>query len=165
MLLEKGHIRSFRKEDYPACAKIYKEGMSTGIATFETRVPEWKQWNKKFVTACRLVACIDDDIVGWIALSPFSSREVYKGVAEVTLYVASNVRGKGVGKQLLKECIDLSEKNGFWTLQAKIFSLNKPSLQLFENCGFRTVGVREKLGMRDGIWYDNVLMERRSKLK
>ena len=165
MLLEKGYIRSFRKEDYPACAKIYEEGMSTGIATFETQVPEWKQWNKKYVTACRLIACIDDEVVGWIALSPFSSREVYKGVVEVTLYVASNARRKGVGKRLLTACIDQSKKEGFWTLQAKIFSLNKASIRLFENCGFRTVGVREKLGMRDGIWYDNVLMERRSKLK
>ena len=165
MLLEKVYIRSFRKEDYPACAKIYEEGMSTGIATFETQVPDWEQWNKKFVKACRLVACIDDEVVGWIALSPFSSREVYKGVAEVTLYITSNARGKGVGKQLLKECIDLSENNGFWTLQAKIFSLNKPSLRLFEISGFRTVGLREKLGQRDGKWFDNVLMERRNKLK
>ncbi len=139
--------------------------MATGIATFETRVPGWKQWDQKFLTPCRLVACIDNEVVGWIALSPFSSREVYIGVAEVTLYIASNARRKGVGKQLLQECIDLSEKEGFWTLQAKVFSKNKPSLRLFENCGFRTVGVREKLGMRDGIWYDNVLMERRTSLK
>ena len=162
MLLEKVYIRSFKKEDYPACAKIYEEGMATGIATFETRVPDWEQWDLKFLTPCRLVAYLEENIVGWIALTPFSSREVYKGVAEVTLYVASNARGKGVGKRLLKECIDLSEKEGFWTLQAKVFSKNKPSLQLFENCGFRTVGVREKLGMRDGIWYDNVLLERRA---
>lgn len=139
--------------------------MATGIATFETRVPGWKQWDQKFLTPCRLVACIDNEVVGWIALSPFSSREVYKGVAEVTLYIASNARRKGVGKQLLQECIDLSEKKGFWTLQAKIFSQNYSSLILFKKCGFRIVGVREKLGMRDGIWYDNVLMERRTSLK
>lgn len=165
MLLEKVYIRSFNKEDYPACAKIYEEGMATGIATFEIRVPDWKQWDLKFLTPCRLVAYIEKNIVGWIALTPFSSREVYKGVAEVTLYVASNARGKGVGKRLLQECIDLGKKEGFWTLQTKIFSKNKPSLGLFENCGFRKVGVREKLGMRDGRWYDNVLMERRMSLK
>jgi len=165
MLLEKVYIRSFKKEDYTACAKIYKDGMATGIATFETQVPDWEHWDQKFLTPCRLVAYIEDEVVGWIALTPFSSREVYKGVAEVTLYVASNSRGKGVGTHLLKGCIDLSEKEGFWTLQAKIFLQNKSSLQLFKNCGFRNVGVRKKLGMRDGIWYDNMLMERRTSLK
>lgn len=165
MLLEKVYIRTFKKEDYPACATIYKEGMATGIATFETRVPDWEQWDQKFVSPCRLVACIDDEVVGWIALSPFSSREVYKGVAEVSLYITGDVQKKGVGKRLLIECIDQSEKEGFWTLQAKIFSLNKPSLLLFEKCGFRTVGVRERLGNRDGVWHDNVLMEKRSTIK
>ena len=165
MLLENCNIRSFTKDDYPACAKIYEEGIATGIATFETTVPNWEQWEAKFIAAFTLVFLEDGSILGWVALSPFSSREVYRGVAEVTLYIDQEARGKGVGKMLLRECIKQSEDGGIWTLQAKIFPQNKPSLSLFEKCGFRVVGVRDKLGKRDGVWYDNVLMERRSELK
>lgn len=165
MLLEKPHIRFLKKEDYPSCAQIYKEGMATGLATFETQVPDWNTWNKKFLKEVRLLAAIGNEILGWCALSPFSSREVYRGVAEVTLYIDSRSQGKGIGKMLLRECIAQSEEQGIWTLQAKIFSQNKRSLALFEKCGFRIVGVREKLGMRDGIWHDNILMERRTSLK
>lgn len=165
MLLENCNIRSFTKNDYPACAKIYEDGIATGIATFETTVPNWEQWEAKFIAAFTLVVLVDGSIIGWIALSPFSSREVYRGVAEVTLYIDQEARGKGIGKLLLQECIKQSEDGSIWTLQAKIFPQNKPSLSLFEKCGFRVVGVREKLGKRDGIWYDNVLMERRSELQ
>lgn len=155
-------IRSFQKKDYSACAKIYKDGMDTGIATFETKVPDWNAWNAKFLKQCRFVAEANQTILGWCALTPFSSREVYKGVAEVTIYVAKEAQQKGIGKLLLQHLIEESEKVNFWTLQAKIFAENTVSINLHKNCGFRVVGTREKLGMRGGIWYDNVLLERRS---
>ena len=162
-MIAKVHIRLFQKEDYSACAKIYKTGMETGIATFETNVPDWEQWNAKFLAQCRFVAEADHKVVGWSALSPFSSRNVYSGVAEITIYIAPEAQGMGIGKELLQHLVRESEHAGFWTLQAKIFPENTTSIKLHEKCGFRVVGTREKLGMRDGIWYDNVLLERRKK--
>ncbi|RMB63442.1 N-acetyltransferase family protein [Dokdonia sinensis] len=155
-------IREFEKRDFPTCAIIYQEGLDTGIATFETKVPDYQQWNTKYLEQCRFVILSKDEVLGWIALTPFSNRKVYSGVAEVSLYISKTARGNGLGTALLKTCILQSEKEGFWTLQAKIFLQNKGSLHLFETCGFRKVGVREKLGMRNGTWYDNILLERRT---
>jgi L-amino acid N-acyltransferase YncA len=145
-------IRAFKKQDWASVSEIYAEGIVTGIATFETEVPSFDVWDEKFIKRCRLVAEINNEVVGFAVLSQVSKRDVYKGVAEVTVYIAKNQRRKGVGKQLLM------------TLQAGIFSTNKPSIQLHENCGFRIVGIREKIGQLHGIWYDNILMERRSKI-
>lgn len=156
-------IRLFKKKDYSACAKIYKTGMDTGIATFEIKVPDWEKWNTKFLIQCRFVAEADQEVLGWCALSPFSTREVYRGVAEVTIYIAEKAQGKGIGKLLLKHLVAESEHAGFWTLQARIFTENVASIKLHEKCGFRQVGIREKLGQREGVWYDNVLLERRSR--
>ncbi|WP_299217013.1 GNAT family N-acetyltransferase [uncultured Dokdonia sp.] len=163
-MIHQAYIRLFQKEDYAACAKIYKEGMDTGIATFETIVPDWEVWDAKFLFQCRFVAEVDNTVLGWCALSPFSSRKVYSGVAEVTIYIASEAQGMGIGKKLLEQLVTESEGAGFWTLQARIFPENIASIKLHEKCGFRVVGTREKLGMRDGVWYDNVLLERRSDL-
>jgi phosphinothricin acetyltransferase len=157
-------IRTFKKQDWTSVSKIYAEGIATGIATFETEVPSYDIWDDKFIKSCRLVAEVDKDVVGFAILSQVSKRKVYKGVAEVTIYIAKSQRGKGIGNQLLNTLIIESEKEGFWTLQAGIFAENKVSIQLHKHCGFRVVGVREKIGQRDGIWHDNVLMERRSKI-
>jgi L-amino acid N-acyltransferase YncA len=157
-------IRAFKKQDWASVSSIYKEGIATGIATFETEAPSYDVWGEKFIKNCRLVAEINNEVIGFAVLSQVSKRNVYKGVGEVTVYIAKNQRGKGVGKQLLTDLIVASEKEGFWTLQAGIFSTNKPSIQLHENCGFRIVGIREKIGQLHGIWYDNILMERRSKI-
>ena len=156
-------IRTYKKQDWTSVSKIYTEGIATGIATFETEVPSFDVWNEKFIKKCRLVAEINNEVVGFAVLSQVSKRIVYKGVAEVTIYVAQSNRGKGLGELLLNALIDESEKEGFWTLQAGIFSLNKPSIELHEKCGFRVVGIRKKIGKRDGIWYDNHFLERRSK--
>ncbi len=156
------NIRTFKKEDWTSVSKIYAEGIATGIATFETKVPTFDIWDDKFIKKCRLVAEVDKDVVGFAVLSQVSKRAVYKGVAEVTIYIAKNQRGQGIGKQLLDALVIESEKEGFWTLQAGIFAENKVSIQLHKHCGFRVVGIREKIGQRDGIWHDNVLMERRS---
>ena len=157
-------IRAFKKQDWASVSSIYKEGIATGIATFETEAPSYDVWGEKFIKNCRLVAELNNEVIGFAVLSQVSKRNVYKGVGEVTVYIAKNHRGKGVGKQLLMALIVASEKDHFWTLQAGIFSTNKPSIQLHENCGFRIVGIREKIGQLHGIWYDNILMERRSKI-
>lgn len=158
------NIRPLLQKDYTTCAQIYKEGMDTGMATFETQVPDWVSWDAKFLKSCRFVAVQGEEIVGWVALTRFSTREVYKGVVEVTLYISKTARGKGVGRALLIASIKESERAGFWTLQAKIFAQNEASMALFQKCGFKIVGVREKLAMRDGKWHDNVLLEKRSGL-
>ncbi len=156
-------IQPFTQSDWPMISRIYKEGIDTGIATFETKVPDWKQWSASHTTSCRLKAIIGDEIAGWAALSPTSKRKVYKGVAEVSIYITSTFRKLGIGKLLLSELIHQSEHAGFWTLQASIFSKNKSSIALHKSLGFREIGYREKIGKLNDIWHDNILLERRSK--
>lgn len=151
------------REHFVAVSNIYLEGLATGVASFETEAPSWELWDQKFLKVCRYVAIVHDEVAGWCALSAVSKRQVYAGVAEDTLYVATKFQGKGVGKALLKHLISESEKIGFWTIQAGIFPQNKMSVKLHEGCGFRMIGYREKIAQRDGKWHDNVLMERRSK--
>jgi L-amino acid N-acyltransferase YncA len=133
-------IEPLKKNHFTAVANIYSEGLATGIATFETIVPTWEEWDEKFLNLCRFVAIINSEVVAWCALSAISKREVYKGVAEDTVYVTSQFQGKGIGKILLKHLVLESEKSGFWTLQAGIFSENKSSIALHKQCGFRVVG-------------------------
>ena len=156
-------IVALKKEHYQGVSRIYSEGLHTGVASFESTVPNWKQWDEKFLKTCRYVLLVDEKIIAWCALSAVSKRDVYKGVAEDTIYVDQLHQGKGIGQQLLKHLVSNSEKQGFWTLQAGIFSENEASIKLHEECGFRILGLREKIAQRDGKWYDNVLMERRSK--
>ena len=156
-------VEKMKDEDAPAVKEIYQEGIDTGNATFETKAPEWKQWDKSHLRGCRLVAKSDGKIVSWVALSPVSERCAYRGVAEVSLYVKSSARGQGVGKALLKAAIKESERIGIWTLQGGTFPENAASLALQKSCGFRVVGTREKIGCMNGQWRDVVLTERRSK--
>ncbi|GAB5401049.1 MAG: hypothetical protein Aureis2KO_26340 [Aureisphaera sp.] len=156
-------VRSLHKEHFPAVARIYAEGLATGIATFETEVPDWNTWNQKFLSSCRYVFIEENEILAWCALSAVSKREVYKGVAEDTIYVSQKARGKGIGHKLLQHLVEASEKEGFWTLQAAIFPQNEASIEVHKKCGFRIIGSREKVAQRNGIWYDNIIMERRSK--
>ncbi len=162
-MIESITIRPFIKEDWTSVSKIYAEGIATGIATFETEVPTWKQWHKKFIETCRLVAIHKNEVVGFAMLSLVSKREVYKGVAEVSIYITSQQQGKGVGKVLLEALINASETHEFWTLQAGIFTENEASIALHQACGFRRIGKREKIGQLYGQWKDNILLERRSK--
>lgn len=155
-------IRPMLAEDWAAVAAIYEEGMNTGRATFESSLPEWEVWDAAHVVQPRLVAERDGAVLGWAVLSPISARAAYAGVAEVTIYVASAARGAGVGRALLDALIAASEQAGFWTLQSVIFRANEASIALHTACGFRMVGYRERIAMRDGQWHDTVLMERRS---
>ena len=157
-------IEKMKEEDWPVIADIYREGIKTGNATFEEQIPDWRQWDESHLRQCRLVAKVDGQIVGWIALSLVSSRCIYSGVAEVSLYVKSSARGQGIGKALLKAAIEESERIGIWTLQSGTFPENVSSIALQKACGFREVGTREKIGCMNGKWRDVILMERRSKL-
>ncbi|MHC4124092.1 MAG: GNAT family N-acetyltransferase [Planctomycetota bacterium] len=157
-------IDKMNVKDWDDIASIYKEGIITGDATFETNAPEWEKWDKSHLKDCRLVARAEGKVVSWVALSPVSTRPVYSGVAEVSLYVTASKRGIGVGKALLQMLISESERIGIWTLQAVIFPENAVSIALAKSCGFREVGRRERIGQMDGIWRDVVLMERRSKV-
>ncbi|GAA3644822.1 GNAT family N-acetyltransferase [Flavivirga jejuensis] len=155
-------VRALMKNDWSSVSKIYKEGIATGIATFETEVPNWKQWHAKCLPVYRFVALVKGEVVGFAVLMPVSKRYVYKGVAEVSVYVANGFKGKHIGERLLKQLVDESEFNEFWTLQANIFSENIASINLHLKCGFRVVGIREKIGQLYGKWYDNHFLEKRS---
>jgi len=155
-------INEMRPGDWDCVQAIYAEGIATQQATFETTAPTWPLWDASHLPCARLVARINETIVGWAALSPVSSRKVYAGVAEVSVYVSENQRGRGIGRQLLEALIAASELNGIWTLQAGIFPENITSLALHQSCGFRVVGRRERIGNMAGVWRDTILLERRS---
>lgn len=155
-------INALDPADWPAVRAIYEEGIATGQATFETAAPDWPVWDAAHRPDCRLVARRNGEIVGWAALSPVSKRDVYRGVAEVSVYVAGVARGQGIGRALLVALIDASEAAGIWTLQAGIFPENEVSVSLHVACGFRVVGRRERLGRHHGVWRDALLLERRS---
>jgi L-amino acid N-acyltransferase YncA len=156
-------IRTLTENDFDAVKKIYQDGMDTKQATFETAAPEWEEWNVKFLKENRLVAVAENEIAGWAALSAVSARTVYSGVCEVSVYVCIKRQGRGVGKKLLATLIQQSEESGIWTLQAGIFPENSSSVALHKQLGFREVGYRERIGKREGVWRDTILLERRSK--
>lgn len=151
-----------KNSDWPAVAHIYQQGMDTGFATFEKEVPSFEVWDAGHLQLGRLVAVNGETILGWAALSPVSSRCVYGGVAEVSVYIGQGSRGQGVGKMLLQQLIVESEKAGLWTLQSGIFPENKGSVELHLKMGFRFIGKRERVGKLDNVWKDNLLFERRS---
>ena len=156
-------IRALMEADWPVVRTIYLDGIATGQATFETESPAWDEWSAAHLPAPRLVALLNENVVGWAALSRVSSRVVYAGVAEVSVYVAAPVRGLGVGRALLTRLIVDAEANGLWMLQASIFPENPASLALHKWCGFREVGRRERIGTMKGVWRDTILLERRSR--
>lgn len=155
-------IEPLKKNHWPSVKSIYEQGLQTGVATFEIESPSWQYWDKNHLPFARLVAIKNDLVIGFAALSPVSQRAVYSGVAEVSIYIASNQRGQGVGHTLLKQLIKESENNNIWMLQASVFPENTASIALHKNCGFRLVGKRERIGQRNGVWHDNLLLERRS---
>ena len=148
-----------RPEDWPRVAEIYWEGMRDGLATFETEVPSWEDWEQAH--SLRLVAELDGEVVAWAALSPASARRCYSGVAENSVYVARHAQGRGIGRALLETLIKRARVAGVWTIQTSIFPENRASLALHERCGFRVVGRRERVAKRDGLWRDTLLLEKR----
>jgi phosphinothricin acetyltransferase len=141
---------------------IYGEGIAGGLATFETELPSWEEWDAAHRTCCRLVARTAGEIVGWAALSPVSRRQCYAGVAEVSIYVGAGARRQGVGRALLEALITESEAHGIWTLQGVTFAENAAGLRLLQRCGFRVVGWRERIAALHGGWRDTTLTKRRS---
>jgi L-amino acid N-acyltransferase YncA len=155
-------LRDLKPADWLDVARIYSDGIATGNATFETEVPSWETWDAAHLPAHRFVALEGDRVAGWIALTAYSDRCCYGGVADLSVYVDSAARGRGIGRLLLERAIASSEEGGIWTLQAGVMAENAASLALHQGCGFRVVGVRERIGQRDGKWRDVVLLERRA---
>lgn len=148
--------------DWEVVKRIYEEGIATGNASFQTAAPTWEEWDLAHAKNPRLVFIENNEILGWAAITPVSGRCVYAGVGEVSVYVSAAARGKGIGKKLLLALIAESEKENYWTLQAGIFPENTASLSIHKACGFRVIGIREKIGQMNSVWRDTVLLERRS---
>jgi L-amino acid N-acyltransferase YncA len=163
LLTTRVEIRDLRPDHWPEVAAIFQAGIETKNATFETGSPSWEEWDRAHLRGLRLVATDDGRVLGWAALSRVSSRPCYAGVAEVSVYVAHDAAGRGVGRTLLEALIARAEDAGIWTIQAGIFPENAASIALHEKCGFRVVGVRERIGQLQGVWRDVVLMERRTR--
>ena len=157
-------MRDLRPDDWSEVARIYREGIETGNATFETEVPSWEDWDAAHLGEHRFVAETDGRVAGWAALLPVSSRGCYAGVAEVSTYVAEKSRSQGIGRELLAAVVESSERGGIWTLQTSVFPENEASLRLLRRFGFREVGFRKRIGRLHGIWRDTVLVERRSEV-
>jgi L-amino acid N-acyltransferase YncA/DNA-binding transcriptional ArsR family regulator len=154
-------VRALAPADWADVRRIYAEGITTGHATFETEVPDQHQLDATWLPEHRWVAEIDGDVVGWAAATPVSSRPVYSGVAETSIYVGDGHRGRGVGKALAHRQVTAADDAGLWTLQAAIFPENRVSIALHQSAGFRTLGVRERIGRHHGVWRDTVFLERR----
>jgi L-amino acid N-acyltransferase YncA/precorrin-6B methylase 2 len=156
-------IRPMRASDWPQVRDIYAAGIATGNATFETSAPSWEGWDRTHLPDHRLVATADDIVIGWAALSPVSDRCAYAGVAENSIYVHPDQRGRHVGTTLLDALVAEAERAGYWTIQTGIFPENTASIAVHERAGFRVIGRRERIGQLDGVWRDTLLLERRSK--
>jgi L-amino acid N-acyltransferase YncA len=154
-------VRTMRAADWPAVARIYSEGIATGVATFETAVPSWEEWDGMHLASPRLVAESRDDIVGWVAVSPVSRRDAYRGVVEHSVYVADRARGAGVGRLLLDALVADAPAHGIWTIQTSVLEANAASIALHEAAGFRLVGRRERIARLGGEWRHTLLLELR----
>lgn len=157
-------VDRMKDADWDEVRRIYLEGIATGNATFEREAPARERWDQGHLPHSRLVARSQNIVKGWAALAPVSTRSVYSGVADVSIYVGTEYRGEGLGRALLEALIFSSESNGIWTLQAGIFPENAASIALHKRCGFREVGRRERIGRMKEVWRDTILLERRSKV-
>ena len=156
-------IRTLEESDAVTVLDIYQQGLDSGEASFETSAPEWGIWDRKYHSFGRLIREQDGLIQGWAALAPVSARDCYRGVAEVSVYVASEQLGKGVGQDLMTALVEAAEDNGIWSLYSSIFPENKATLRLHLRHGFREVGIRERIARQDGRWRNTMILERRSK--
>ncbi|MDO6388847.1 GNAT family N-acetyltransferase [Pontibacter sp. BT731] len=142
--------------------RIYGEGLETGFSTFNTEIPTWQEWDRNHLPHTRLVAIENDEVLGWVALLPVSSRACYRGVAEFSIYIGARHRGRGIADQLMRAMIEASEANGIWTLQSSTFADNTTSLRMQERHGFRRIGYRDRIAQLHGVWRNTILLERRS---
>lgn len=157
-------IDNMEENDWKRVAEIFQQGVDSNISTLEKAVPSYQSWNLTRKKQGRLIARKEDEVVGFAVLTDYSYREVYSGVAEVSVYVDCENRGEGIGTMLLDKMIEFADSNGIWTLQSNILEENEASIQLHEKCGFRRVGYRDKIGKdKFGLWRNIILMERRSR--
>ncbi|MCO1654642.1 helix-turn-helix domain-containing GNAT family N-acetyltransferase [Pseudonocardia humida] len=154
-------VRRLEPGDWAAVRRIYAEGIATGDATFESEVPDRRTLDHAWLPEHRWVAEIDGHVVGWAAAKPVSTRPVYAGVAETSVYVGDGFRGRGVGKALVHRQVTAADDAGLWTLQTSIFPENRAGIALHQSAGFRTLGLRERIGRHNGAWRDTVFLERR----
>ena len=154
-------VRPLVRSDWPDVERIYRDGLATGVATFETELPSWEMWNEAHLPAPRLVAERNTTIVGWVAVSRVSRRPAYRGVVEHSIYVDASARRSGIGRTLLEALVAEAPAHGIWTIQTSIIEANAPSLRLHESFGFRVVGRRERIAQLDGVWLDTLLLELR----
>jgi L-amino acid N-acyltransferase YncA len=155
-------VRELRESDWEDVVRIYAEGIATRNATFETKVPTAGQLERRWLPEHRWVAEVDGWVAGWAAITPASTRPAYRGVGETSVYVGDGFRGRGVGKTLIHRQVNAADAAGLWTLQTSVFPENRASVALHHSAGFRTLGIRERIGQLDGVWRDTVLLERRS---
>lgn len=161
--MAESYIRTFNEKDWHEVSRIYRQGLNTNLATFQTACPTYEEWDKKHLDKCRYVSVGEDKIQGWLALMPFSAEPVYSGVAEVSIYIENRSKHRGIGTSLLMEAVHQAKDAGIWTLQATIMHNNYSCILLFQKCGFRKVGFRNKIARdRFGTWRKIVLMEKRS---
>lgn len=154
-------VRAMEVADWAAVRRIYAEGIATGDATFETRVPDRRSLEHSWLPEHRWVAQLDGEVAGWAAAKSVSARPVYAGVAETSVYIAARFRGRGVGKSLMHQQVTAADEGGLWTLQTAIFPENRASIALHQSAGFRTLGLRERIGQHHGVWRNTVFLERR----
>jgi L-amino acid N-acyltransferase YncA len=157
-------VREMQNNDSSRVLKIYKMGIETRNATFETSLPNWSEWDSKHYKHSRFVYEDNGVVLGWVALSPVSSRFAYRGVAEISIYIDLNFAKQGIGSKLMERAIISSEDNGVWTLQSSVFPENIATQRLHEKFGFRVLGERERIASLDGIWRNTIILERRSKV-
>ncbi|GAA2611068.1 GNAT family N-acetyltransferase [Dactylosporangium fulvum] len=155
-------IRPLVADDAASVLSIYQAGLDSGHASFEVTAPSWEAFDASRLPAHRFVAVVDGAVAGWVAVSQVSPRPVYRGVVEHSIYVDPAVRGRGVALALMNMLIDSTEEAGIWTVQSGIFPENSASLALHARVGFRTIGIRERVGRHHGTWRDVMLLERRS---
>lgn len=155
-------IRNLLTSDAAAVLDIYRQGLHSGDASFETKAPDWATWQSRYHPFCRLVWEQDDQVQGWAALAPVSVRECYRGVVEVSVYVATHCIGQGIGSKLMTRLIEESENNDIWSLYSSIFPENQVTLKLHLRHGFRQVGIRQRIAQQHGRWRDTLILERRS---
>jgi len=154
-------VRTLAPADWPDVARIYGEGLTTGVATFETEMPSWETWDEAHLPAPRLVAERAGAVVGWVAVSRVSRRPAYRGVVEHSIYVDASARRSGIGQTLLDALVAEAPAHGIWTIQTSIIEANEASLRLHERLGFRLVGRRERIAQLGGAWRDTLLLELR----
>ena len=154
-------VRTLTDGDWDAVRRIYAEGIATGHATFDTEVPDAQALDATWLPGHRWVAELDGQVVGWTAVSPASARDVYAGVGETSIYVGEGHRGRGVGRALIHRQVTAADSAGLWTLQTSVFPENRASIALHHSAGYRTLGVRDRIGRHHGTWRDTVLLERR----